>query len=46
MLWLFNCGEKRIRASDQDFGRFISGACDTVEELKDELVPKEVRRRL
>jgi hypothetical protein len=29
-----------------DFGRFISGACDAIEEFKDELVPKEVRRRL
>jgi hypothetical protein len=30
----------------RDFGRFISGACDAIEEFKDELVPKEVRRRL
>jgi Sec-independent protein translocase protein TatA len=37
---------KKLPGMARDFGRFISGACDAVEELKDELIPKEVRRRL
>jgi hypothetical protein len=39
-------GPKKLPGMARDFGRFISGACDAIEEFKDELVPEGVRRRL
>ncbi len=43
LLALIVFGPKRLTSMARDFGRFVSGAQDTVEEFKDKLLSEEVR---